>query len=90
MTQMQVAYWTLQEEKRANQAKEQELHRSNVTKETETQRANLANESLTRERNRFQNIKDLSSAIDTGVKTIKNVVGISDVTGNLKSIIPLL
>lgn len=90
MTQMQVAYWTLQEEKRANQAKEQELHRSNVAKETETNRANLATERLTRERNRFQNIKDLASTIDIGVKSIKNVVGIPDVTGNLKSIIPLL
>lgn len=44
MTRNQIAYWELQESKRANLAKEAELNRSNLAKEEETKRSNLAKE----------------------------------------------
>lgn len=46
MTQNQIAYHTLQETIRSNQAREGETTRSNVARETETRRSNIANELL--------------------------------------------
>lgn len=51
MTQNQIAYWNLQEAKRANLEKERELRRSNVAKERENVRSNLAKEAETRRAN---------------------------------------
>lgn len=44
MTVNQIAYWTLQETKRSNTAREAETERSNKAKEAETYRSNLARE----------------------------------------------
>lgn len=63
MTYNQIAYWTLQENKRANRAREEEAKRSNQAQEAEairsnqareweTNRSNLAKESETRRANR--------------------------------------
>lgn len=51
MTQNQIAYWNLQEARRANLEKERELRRSNVAKEAETIRSNLAKEAETHRAN---------------------------------------
>lgn len=45
MTTTQIAYWTLQEEKRKNLAQEKELNRSNLAREAENYRSNYARES---------------------------------------------
>lgn len=60
MTTNQLAYWKLQEDKRANLAKEQELNRSNVARENETKRSNLVGESE-RERSNRRN-EEIASA----------------------------
>lgn len=52
MTQNQIAYWNLQEAKRANQEKEREARRSNLAKEQESVRSNLAKEAETERSNR--------------------------------------
>jgi hypothetical protein len=46
MTTNQIAYWRLQEDKRANAAREAETYRSNVAREGETNRSNLVNEEV--------------------------------------------
>lgn len=50
MTSNQIAYQTLLESKRANQAKELENFRSNSAREAETRRANVASESIAAKR----------------------------------------
>lgn len=44
MTANQLAYWRLEEDKRANRAKEGETHRSNLANEKEANRSNVARE----------------------------------------------
>nr|AVX53652.1 putative ORF1 [Marmot picobirnavirus] len=51
MTQNQIAYWKLVEDRRANQARESETYRSNTAKEKENYRSNVAKESETRRHN---------------------------------------
>lgn len=51
MTSNQVAYWSLQEEKRHNRAQENEMVRSNTTREQETERSNKSRESLEHAKN---------------------------------------
>lgn len=51
MTQNQIAYWSLQEEKRHNSAQEAENKRANLAKEHEANRTNVANENIKREQN---------------------------------------
>lgn len=50
MTSNQIAYQTLLESRRANQAKELENYRSNTAKEAETHRANTASEAVAQAR----------------------------------------
>lgn len=51
MTQNQIAYWSLQETKRSNAAKEKETNRSNLAVEKETNRHNVATELETNRHN---------------------------------------
>lgn len=51
MTQNQINYWKLQEERRSNLAQEGETKRSNLAKEYETNRSNLAKETETHRSN---------------------------------------
>lgn len=46
MTQNQIAYWAMMENKRHNTAQERENYRSNKVKESETRRANIAGEDI--------------------------------------------
>lgn len=46
MTNMQIAYWNLQETKRANLARETETNRSNKVNEGETRRHNMQSEGI--------------------------------------------
>lgn len=46
MTANQIAYWSLDETKRANLAREAETNRANLARETETHRANVASEGI--------------------------------------------
>lgn len=46
MTANQLQYWSLQEQKRSNRAKESEAVRSNTAKETEARRSNKVKEAL--------------------------------------------
>lgn len=55
MTANQLAYWRLEEDKRANRAREGETHRSNLVNERETNRSNVARE---REANRSNLAKE--------------------------------
>lgn len=52
MTTTQVAYWSLQEEKRKNRAQEAELNRSNLEREKENFRSNSTREKETERANR--------------------------------------
>lgn len=51
MTANQINYWSLQETKRSNLAREEETNRSNLAKEKETNRSNLASEFETNRHN---------------------------------------
>lgn len=51
MTQNQINYWKLQEERRSNLAQEGETKRSNLAKEAETNRSNIAKETETHRSN---------------------------------------
>lgn len=52
MTANQIAYWNLQETKRANAANEAEMNRANMVREAETERSNRAKERETARTNR--------------------------------------
>lgn len=54
MTANEVAYWNLQEQKRANLVDEAERQRANMTKEVETERSNRVREQETARANRAQ------------------------------------
>lgn len=86
MTANQVAYWKLQEEKRANLVKEGETERSNKAKEQETLRSNQAKEALTAELNKAQMERmktqsgvDIANAVTGGIKNVGQ--GVSSVAG---------
>lgn len=91
MTGNQIAYWNLQESKRANQAKEQETLRSNLAKEqlgsetlSETKRSNIAKETETNRSNLInEQIKtaDVDSQIDR-----RNVQNMTDAVKSVESI----
>lgn len=61
MTQNQIAYWNLQENIRANKAKEGENYRSNLAREIETNRSNVAKELETNRSNVAQEREALRS-----------------------------
>lgn len=60
MTQNQIRYWTLEEQKRANRANEAETHRSNVVREVETNRHNVVTETETERHNRATELLSLT------------------------------
>lgn len=79
MTQNQIAYWNMQEQKRANLAKESETERSNKAKERETFRSNVAQEGLTHDKNveterhnRYGEKVDTAKAITGGIKDVSS------------------
>lgn len=71
MTQNQVAYWNLQENRRSNLAREAETHENNVGTRRENQRANMAREAETSTHNRatekLQREKNTADAVIGGV-----------------------
>lgn len=73
MTQNQIAYWNLQEAKRANQEKEREARRSNIAKEQENVRSNLAKEAETaRSNRRSEEISATKAHQDYSLGLVKN------------------
>lgn len=78
MTSNQIAYQTLLESKRANQAKELENYRSNTAKEAEMHRANVASEAVAQAREAHDyelGQKDLEHRYyDTNTKSNDNLV----------------
>lgn len=73
MTTNQLAYWKLQEDKRANLAKEQELKRSNVAREDETKRSNLATESERMRSNRMnETISSTGNVLNYAANKMRN------------------
>lgn len=73
MTQNQIAYWNLQEAKRANQEKERETRRSNLAKEQENVRSNLAKETETaRSNRRSEEISATRAHQDYSLGLVKN------------------
>lgn len=77
MTQNQIAYWTLQENQRANKVRENETNRHNVIDEALTAKMNNSNieknaGQIARWEN--QNSVDIAKAITGGVKDIGSVV----------------
>lgn len=74
MTQNQIAYWNLQEAKRANRAKELESVRSNLAKEQEAQRSNLAKEAETNRANlASESVSRAKVRVDNMLGTVRNV-----------------
>lgn len=91
MTANQIAYWNLQENVRANQAKEAENYRSNKAKEDENYRSNVARETETNRSNVKQEFlkNDIQQAQKTnlGFQDAKLATGaIKDLTGSAKDV----
>lgn len=78
MTNMQIAYWNLQELKRSNLARETETNRSNVTNEGENRRHNMQSEGIgwaqvgeSRRHNQVMEAQGVSSLI-TAARRVNN------------------
>lgn len=87
MTQNQIAYWTMQEQKRANRMRERETERSNLEREQETRRSNVRNESLkeqfqSAQAKRWEN-QSVVEAINAGTKLGETIV--NSLTGMAKT-----
>lgn len=91
MTSNQIAYWSLQEQQRANEAKEKETERSNRAKERETSAHNRATEKETVRSNKVsegQRDASISSQIKTdkvkrGVDIAQTVINGVKTVGSL-------
>lgn len=106
MTANQIAYWTMQEQKRSNLADETERNRANVAKEVETNRSNLANEvernrsnlaneALTGFANQTARNRQVTDTVRSGFQNARDLSGIfKDLQGtntsNLMGLIKLL
>lgn len=85
MTQNQIAYWKLQEDKRSNLARETETNRSNLARETEEHRSNVASEDIRRfeaqAQKEYQDSMAAMKAVDTGVNFVGKAVDIVNPLG---------
>lgn len=85
MTQNQIAYWTLEETKRSNQARETETNRSNSAREAEEHRKNVASEDIARFRAKnekeYQDAMATNAAVNTGIKAVGTVADIVNPLG---------
>lgn len=74
MTQNQIRYWELQEQKRSNQIREAETERANRAKETETNRANVEQENLKADIQTSEKKLNNARAVGEAFKAGKTVV----------------
>lgn len=76
MTANQIAYWKLQEDIRANKAREDENYRSNLAKEQETLRSNIARESILKAQNVMNAKLGLGTITNNNNSTLLKAAGL--------------
>lgn len=83
MTANQLKYWDLQEQKRANLAKEQETQRSNLAKELETNRANVVREEMDRPYIRAKTSESSTKSVENITRSVKNSADAAESLGKM-------